>query len=284
MEIQPIIANITEVAGVNGAAVFDDSGNCLGHQLFPPYEPILLWETLRELRGATDCYAGVGVGEQASDTLLVFEHGKVFSRRVEPFELVALTSTTANLVVLAVAFNVASLRLHQGLGGPWPARGGTSPGIPMTGNPRDWPSARHELVGDTTDTHHSHGPHHGVSRSSTTSSSQGFASAPPYNPPSYSGPMAVSQSSRMSWSQTSNARVAGAVGVKVMRHLLTVTQRYFGQEAQGILERELRKLGATPQTLTSANFADVIRSVSRLLGREHRDAYIAEVLGDGHRR
>lgn len=268
MDVQPIITNLTDVAGVSGAAIFDDSGHCMGHHLFPPYEPVLLWEMLRELRVATDGYAGMGVGDQISDSLLVFEHGKILTRRADPFELVALTTANANLAVLAVAFNVAMLRLHQSGGPGWNAsassRGFSSAGVPAYASQRE-PSARYDLPPD-------HGNAH--------RSSSRFPAAP-HNGSAPSGGDAYN--TKMSWSQTQD-RIAGAVGVKVMRHLLMVTQRYMGQDAQSVLERELRSVGATPQTLTSSQFADVIRSVSRLLQLDQRENYIADVLGDRSRR
>lgn len=257
MDIQPIITNLTDVAGVSGAAIFDDAGHCLAHQLFPPYDPLLLWEMLRELRVTTDGYSGVGVGSHVTDSLLVFEHGKVLIRRAEPFELVALANDNANVAVLAVAFNVAMLRLHQsgnGWNGSVSSRGTSATGVPTYGSSRDW-SGSYDVSAESEPS--------GIHRAYPPGSSYG----------------STSQQTQMSWSQT-HSKATGAVGPKVMRHLLMVTQRYLGQDAQPLLERELRSLGATPQTLTSSQFADLIRGVARLLEREHRDHYVAEVLGD----
>lgn len=273
MDIQPIINNLTEVAGVGGAAIFDDTGHCIAHHLFPPYDPFLLWEMLRELRGATDGYVGVGVGDEVTGTLLSFEHGKVFTRRAAPFELVALTAHDANIAVLAVSFNVAMLRLHQAAGTGWRDSSSSSRGMNSTGVPnaqssrREW-SSRYDVRGDTAETPGAVAYPHPSSQSSSYPS---FPAAPTAS---------ISQHTPMSWSQNDRGKVVGAVGTKVMQHLLTVTQRYFGRDAQPLLERELRGMGATPQTLTAAQFADVIRGVARLLPREQHERYMAEVLGD----
>lgn len=278
MDIQPIINNLTEVAGVGGAAIFDDTGHCIAHHLFPPYDPFLLWEMLRELRGATDGYAGVGVGDEVTGALLTFEHGKILTRRTAPFELIALTAHDTNIAVLAVAFNVAMLRLHQAAGTGWretSSRGMTSSGAPITqSSRREW-SSPYDLRGDTAETP---APlfHHPSSQSSSYPSYPGYAQGGVSQ-----SAAALSQHTPMNWSQNDRGtKVAGAVGPKVMRHLLSVTQRYFGRDAQALLERELRGMGATPQTLTAVQFADVIRGVARLLPREPRENYMAEVLGD----
>jgi len=264
VDMEPIVNRIADVAGVSGAAIFGDTGTCLAHRLPPPYDPILLWEMLRGLRSATECCAGAGLEGQPNDTLLVFEEGKVVTRRAEPYELVALTSNQANLAVLGVAFNVATLRLAQR---PEPQ----SVSAPA-------PAARTPSLSEST--RMAQGPSYGGPPGVPMSPMPNVGSGPlgrvPAYPPEGYGPM--------SWSQSDTSRRAGgAVGLKVMRHLLSVTQRHLGPNGRSVLEQELQNLGATPQTLTSAHFADLIRNVARLVDPAHRETYLAEVLGDRRR-
>ena len=89
----------------------------------------------------------------------------------------------------------------------------------------------------------------------------------------------------MSWSSGTQSARAGAIGLKVMRHLLETFIRYVGSDARSILEGKLRDMGTTPRGLSSEQFADLIRFAASEVHPPHvRKRFVAEVLGDARRR
>ncbi len=252
--MQDLVQSISGVQGVTGAAIFSREGSCLAHALSPPYEPILLAEALRELKTAMECYAGTGMEKGRGTLLLSFEQGRLAVRQAEEYDLVALTSAAANMAVLSVAFNVAVLRLQQSRSAPaFPA--------PRAAEPPRRPSGTV--------------PPGGYDERLSQSMARDMSS---------SGIEAQSMNWSRSQSQSQAVATApGAVGMKVMRHVLEVALRYFGPDARHLVEGELRRRNATPQTLTSAHFADLIVALSSRLAEEHRPKFMQEVLGDVRR-
>ncbi|MCH9682113.1 MAG: hypothetical protein K0V04_11815 [Deltaproteobacteria bacterium] len=273
MQITSALNTITQVSGVNGAAVFGDDGECLAHELDHPYEPVLLQEVLRQLGSTSEAYASVGMTDDVSMVLLSFEGGKLVTRRAGSFEMVAITAQKTNLAVLGVAFNVASLRLQRG-GSPMPTppamRPPAGPGGPVAAprlgsdplGHRGQPAVHHLPAAPEHDSWSGRDPLvevSGVSSISTIST--------------------VTDGPSMNWS-ASGSRTGAGVGLQVMKHLLIVSLRHFGDSGRSVLEHELRRMNATPQSLTSAGFADIILRVARRLPAEHRQQFTADALGD----
>lgn len=87
----------------------------------------------------------------------------------------------------------------------------------------------------------------------------------------------------MNW--TDSSRRGTGVGLRVMRHLLRTFEDHVGPQAQVLLEAELRRVGATPEDLDAARFADLIRAAARHVpDPERRKKFVNEVLGDTRRR
>lgn len=263
--MQESMQKITSVPGVLGAAVFDESGACLGHALRPPYEAILLTEILLQLRDVYDNYLALAESAEINSLIGAFEGGHLIIRRHQTQTLIVLASETVNLAMLGVSINIAQLKLNRiGEQQPQPAMAhGSQPPRP--------PARAFER-----------------------------AAAPPPQPPPLPPPrpsVSTSQSLRVpargsfdsqvgiSWSSDDIGQQKpppDAVGLGVMRHVLKALARRIGAvDARAILDEELRTIGATPATVRASDFTDIIHSVaSRMPSADDREAFIADALGD----
>lgn len=256
--MQEVLNSISDVGGVRGTALFDAQGSCVAHMLRPPYEPILISEAFGELRSAMDYYTGLGIGDDVQTSVVRFDQGIVAHRGVGTWHLMALCDNSANLAMLSVAFNVARLKIERG--GSSSTGAGNSRAAGLQGPASADTSMR--MSNQLDRNLHEHG----------VSGPDESRSLP-------------HRDAEMSWSSGSKSAPAGAIGLKVMRHLLETFMRYVGNEARPILETQLREMGATPRSLSSEQFADLIRCAARKVHPPHvRKRFVAEVLGDGRRR
>jgi len=257
VEVLAITTSVAEIPGVMGAALYDDTGHCLSHRLVAPYRPPLLWEFLRELELATDFYIGAGMDDGVQAAVLVLEQGTILTRRAPGFELVALAGLTTNMAALGVALNVASLRLQQRV---------SSSSLSSTGSsswriaPPPPPPPAFESDGqDRTSTLRGHD----LMEWSGARPLPGPPTAPANSPV----PRAV-----LNGSEAANG------SNHAMRQLFQTTQHYLGAHAYQILDEELHRLGATPQTLTPPQMEEIVRRVSLRVDAVHRHRYVSDLL------
>ncbi|WP_428267519.1 hypothetical protein [Haliangium sp.] len=273
---------ITSVAGVLGAAVFDDSGACLAQDLKPPYEAILLTEILGQLGDIYDNYLALAETDAIASLIGTFDGGHVLVRRFGDHTLIVIASEEANLAMLGVSINVALLKLSRAGIAP----GGIAPGAPRppAPPPQAYGSAPRPPYGSTPPpppphlrdrVSNSSIPGHSV-QNPQVSSSQNMRS-------SMRG--GVDTSTSISWSAEDlggQRPPPDAVGLAVMRHVLKALARRIGPvDARAILDEELRVIGATPATVRASEFTDIIHNVARRMANQaDRSAFIADALGD----
>jgi predicted regulator of Ras-like GTPase activity (Roadblock/LC7/MglB family) len=231
-----VLASVTQVPGVTGAAIMDTAGQCQQHRLQPPLEPILLTEIVTFLRTATDYYSGLD-GEEMTALVVNYSEGHIVVRSLEGRQIIVICSKGANLSMVTVSVNAAVLKLKR-------ESSSSPPQIPAGG-------------------------------------SNEFASMPDSSfsrMPSFA-PQSVTHS--MSWDDRGSMPPPGAVGMKVMLHVLDTFVNHIGPRGKAILESELRSLGTSPRKLGAAHFADLIRRLSRYVeDKDDRKRFLSEVLGD----
>jgi hypothetical protein len=80
---------------------------------------------------------------------------------------------------------------------------------------------------------------------------------------------------------TSGLAVPGTVGTQVVQHISTTLERHLGARARFLLQDELTKMGATPQTLRFEQVADLLQAASVHIPNPTAQAqFISEALGD----
>ncbi len=107
------LSNLCNISGVLGAAIFNEAGHCVDHQLQPPYEPVLVGQALKELMAAFEVcnYLDPSPLETA---VAQMSDGYLAIRKVDGFAVIVLASSNLNPAMLNVAFNVLALKLKQG--------------------------------------------------------------------------------------------------------------------------------------------------------------------------
>ncbi|GAB4566574.1 MAG: hypothetical protein Tsb0020_18360 [Haliangiales bacterium] len=279
---------ITRVAGVLGAAIFDDSGACLAQDLTPPYEPILLAEISTQLRDVYDNYLALAESDSISSLVATFDEGYLLVRNFSRRTLMVIASTQTNLAMLAVSINVAMLKLGRapapaqaGMGAqsvspvhqsyppqppPYPGMSSSSPGL----HRRDTMPIEPPAAAGGGYAARGSAPSNSVLHNSSVGSSVNRA---------------VGSSLSISWTdegQGGKRPPPDAVGLSVMRHVLKALARRIGAvDARAILDEELRMIGESPATVRAGQFTDIIHSVAaRMPNAAERSAFIADALGD----
>lgn len=266
-----MLASISPIPGVVAAAVFHGQDECVAEAVQPPYDTLLLSEAIKSLSASEDCFAGVGL-HQPKLTLARCQGGVVVVAQNSPFYAVVVAGPDVNLTMLRVGLNVAVLKAKKAMLGAAAA----SAGAPRASFSANGPGSGSMGAG-------------GFDSIASTE----MAIIPPIDASAHAD-RSVGSSSRgsrsigrpsigggeMSWGERSR-RPRGAVGMKVMRHVLRVYQRYTGNDARRLLERELVDLGATPASLTVPQFADLIRrAAAHVADPVDRRQFLSEALGD----
>ena len=243
--------NLRLTPGVIGCALFLEDGALIGAQLQPPYEPDLLVQAHQAtLRLADTWRTNLNDGDMRA-LLARYTFGYVLIRLFYDRTLIVLAAADANLALINVALNVASMKVaNQQLNGPYAAAAATGPH-------HAFPSGSFPAS---------------TSNTGSTSTTGSFPASP-----SGSGPFPASSSSQ------TRARTAAVdcVDRETMQHLLKVAIRHFGTDAQTILTAELRAMGVTPKTVPLAGFRDLVVALAdHHLAAESRQRFIHEALGD----
>jgi len=246
--LQEVVAAFRRVSGVTAGAIFGADGAPLAQSLAPPYDVLLLEEVLRRYRALAEYHdAMTGDGTLGRQAAFFFDGGRVCIRSTSHHHLVAVATGDANISAVTVAFNVAVLKLNattQNGGFVAPENGMNDPRTHV-GGPLSQSSAARGRASDTSDS------------------------------------MRLNGSRTMSWTMGASSTATGGVGRKVMRHVLMVSLRHFGDEGRSLLEKTLRDLGTTPSRISAQGFAELILRMARALPPERRAAFKAEILGDG---
>lgn len=308
-----MLTSVTSVPGVRGVALFDSVNTCVAHALRPPYEPILLSEVADRLVEAETGFEGAGLA--SPDFLAVkFEQGCVVVVKENEIRSVVLCDQKINLAMLRVALRVVSLKAKKSKSAP-PAEHPGGPSMQQPGwNPEPGgnfqPGASHsnhwnaapagmspagasqsfEMANHGGMVGHPHAASHspvGAGRQALYGGQDPSTSRQPPDSGFRPGASNHGRSVRrgdMSWgerSRTPGGNRPGSVGIKVMKHVLRALTDQVGDAAQGIMERELLALRATPRSLTVAQFADLIHGVARRIeDPERRKKFLEKALGD----
>lgn len=107
------LSTIVNTAGVNAAAVFDPSGQCLASELPPPYQPILLSDALDKLNAAYDFFAAMGGDESMTALSARCDDGYLLLRKLGELTTIILAEPKVNVAMLNVALNVLALNVSR---------------------------------------------------------------------------------------------------------------------------------------------------------------------------
>lgn len=252
--MEAILTQIGNVAGVSGSAIFDEHGGCVAHQLEPPYDPILFSDLVVGLEPLSDIHSSIDDAGDMTHLVVQFDPGMLVVRRVGGLVLVVVADANANVAKLGVATNVATLKLTRGRSG-----GVTPVGLA---------TAQDRMISPT------------PQGTSAAYSGAHAAIAPAPRGTSQSLPAAASPPAEEVEFGTRDKMGKERVS-PILRHLLEVSRRYFGDATKVILKEELVKCGATPASLEVYQYADLIRMVSyRIQDARDRREFLAAALGD----
>ncbi len=107
------LAQLSQVEGVIGYGLFDRRGVCINSNLEPPYEPVLLSETLRKLAALIDSLPATDLPSMPRHFVAECEEHCLVVRGMDQGNVVVMTTKTADMGMLNVALNVLRLELSQ---------------------------------------------------------------------------------------------------------------------------------------------------------------------------
>lgn len=219
--MQAMLAGLSQIQGVLGAAVFGPSGECVLHQMPAPYEPVLLNRLFADLRTVLDAFRYMDDAGATDALVCRFDNGNLVLRSMGINTVLLITSTNVNMVMVNVGLKVASLKLERSA----EAAPAATPTPPVSA-PVSTPLAP---------------PSHAVS------------AVPPATPaPTSVAPLTVIPA-------LDDAPIpADAVGVGVADELIKLLAAQVGPFARVLFKQEIKKIGATPQTLTRSQLDDLI--------------------------
>lgn len=106
-----IIDKLSATRGVIGSALFDPAGNILAAALEPPYDAELLYDAHSAVVQVSENYE-TNLADGSPRALLArFTFGYMLTRILEDTYVIVLAHADANLAMLNVALNVATLKL-----------------------------------------------------------------------------------------------------------------------------------------------------------------------------
>ncbi len=107
-----LLEQLTNVSGVTGAALFNNTGACVAHKLQPPYEPILLVEAVQELRSAAEMFTYLD-DAPFQGFVARLDSGVLVSRQSGDWMVMVLGGSNLKTAMLNVALSVVTLKLKQ---------------------------------------------------------------------------------------------------------------------------------------------------------------------------
>ena len=116
--MEQLLQQLTAIEGVQGAALFNEQGGCVAHQLTPPFEAILLVEAIPELSSAVDMFSYLDKSD-FQDFVANLENGTVIARKTGGWLVLIVGSPALQVPLVNVALSVVSIKLKQA--GPPPA-------------------------------------------------------------------------------------------------------------------------------------------------------------------
>lgn len=106
-----IIDKLSATRGVIGSALFDPAGNILAASLEPPYDAELLYDAHSAVLQVSENYS-TNLADGSPRALLArYTFGYLLTRILNDAYLIVLANADANLAMLNVALNVATLKL-----------------------------------------------------------------------------------------------------------------------------------------------------------------------------
>lgn len=97
--------------GMIGCAVFDERSTCLAHAAPAHLEPILLTPVMSELESVFNLYASLEPSGKLNGFISRFDEGFLIVRWSDKLRLLGIAAPSANLSMVNVGMNVATLKL-----------------------------------------------------------------------------------------------------------------------------------------------------------------------------
>ncbi len=107
------LSRLDQVEGVLGHGVFDRRGTCIASQLQPPYDPLLLSETLRQVASLVDTLPSKDLPSMPRHFVAECEDRCLVVRGLGALNVVVMTSKDADMAMLNVALNVLTIEASQ---------------------------------------------------------------------------------------------------------------------------------------------------------------------------
>jgi len=220
--MQAMLSSLSQIQGVTGGAVFGPTGECILHQMPVPYEPILLNQVFSELRTVLDAVRYMDESGTLDAFVCRFDNGSLILREIGGHTVLLLVSPNVNMAMINVGFKVAALKRHRG----------PEPGLAVA-TPTPAP----------------------VHLSSSHLDRESGGGRQPSSP----GPIQATISTLSASSTTEDGPIPpDAVGVSVVNELAKLLSGHVGPFAKVIFKQELKRIGASAQTLTRSQYDDFV--------------------------
>jgi predicted regulator of Ras-like GTPase activity (Roadblock/LC7/MglB family) len=217
--MQAMLASLSQIQGVTGAAVFGPTGECILHQMPVPYEPILLNRLFADLRTVLDAFRYMDDSGVTDSFVCRFDNGNLILRPIGANSVLLITASNVNMAMVNVGFKVAALKLERNAEAERAAS--FNPPAPQPAMP---PQAR-------------------VTVSSVPAAA----------------PTGTSVSALTVSSVVDDAPIPpDAVGARIADDLVKLLAVQVGPFAKVLFKQELKRIGATVQTLTRSQLDDLI--------------------------
>ena len=216
--MQAMLASLSQIQGVTGAAVFGPSGECILHQMPAPYETILLNRLFADLRTVLDAFRYMDDSGATDSFVCRFDNGNLILRPMGGNSVLLITASNVNMAMVNVGFKVASLKMERSADAAHTASVNPPP-------PQPAPAAPPPRV---------------------------TVSSVPATPIPNVSPLTVS-------SVVDDAPIPpDAVGARVADELVKLLAVQVGPFAKVLFKQELKRIGATVQTLTRSQLDDLV--------------------------
>jgi len=220
--MQAMLSSLSQIQGVTGGAVFDATGECILHQMPVPYEPILLNQVFSELRTVLDAVRYMDDSGILDSFVCRFDNGYLILREIGGYTVLLLVSPSVNMAMINVGFKVAALKRYRG-----------AELSPAAATPPPAPVHVSSIHVDKES---------GVGRA-----------------PSSPGLMQGTTSALSVSSTLEDAPIPpDAVGAGVVNELVKLLSGHVGPFAKVIFKQELKRIGASTQTLTRSQYDDFV--------------------------
>ncbi|HLM75305.1 MAG TPA: hypothetical protein VK459_21485 [Polyangiaceae bacterium] len=214
--MQALLASLSQIQGVMGAAVFGPTGECILHQMPMPYETILLNRLFADLRTVLDAFRYMDDSGVTDSFVCRFDNGNLILRPMGGNSVLLMTAPNVNMAMVNVGFKVASLKMERSA------------------------EAAHAVTLNPPPPQPAPAPAAQVTMSSVP-------------------PMVPAVSSLTVSSVVDDAPIPpDAVGARIADDLVRLLAVQVGPFAKVLFRQELKRIGATVQTLTRSQLDDLI--------------------------